>query len=153
MSGFTEYDNFDGVGLGELVRNGDISAVELLDDEAIHRTERVNGELNAVVYKLYEEARRTLASGLPKGPFCGVPFLLKDLHLLMKGTVTSNGSAMWRGVIAQHDSTLVTRYRQAGVVVFGKTNSPELGLNPVTEPREYGPSRKPLEYRQNAWGF
>ena len=142
MSGFAEYDNFDGLGLGELVRNGDISAADLLD-EAIDRTERVNGELNAVIDKLYEEARGAIASGLPKGPFCGVPFLLKDLHLLMEGAVTSNGSAMWRGAVADHDSTLVTRYRQAGVVVFGKTNSPELGLNPVTEPREYGPSRNP----------
>ena len=142
MSGFAEYDNFDGLGLGELVRNGDISAADLLD-EAIDRTERVNGELNAVIDKLYEEARGAISSGLPKGPFCGVPFLLKDLHLLMEGAVTSNGSAMWRGAVADHDSTLVTRYRQAGVVVFGKTNSPELGLNPVTEPREYGPSRNP----------
>ena len=142
MSGFAEYDNFDGLGLSELVRNGDISPVELLD-EAIDRTERINGELNAVVYTLYEEARSAVASGLPQGPFCGVPFLLKDLHLLMNGTITSNGSAMWRGVIAQHDSTLVTRYQEAGLVIFGKTNSPELGLQPVTEPRAFGPARNP----------
>ncbi len=142
MSGFAEYDSFDGLGLGELILNGDISATELLD-EAINRTERINGELNAVTYTLYEEARIMITAGLPKGPFCGVPFLLKDLHLLMDGTITSNGSAMWRGHIARHDSTLVTRYREAGLVFFGKTNSPELGLNPVTEPREFGPSRNP----------
>ena len=151
MAGFTEYDNFDGLGLGELVRNGDISASDLLD-EAIDRTERENGELNAVIDKLYEEARSAITSGLPKGPFCGVPFLLKDLHLLMEGAVTSNGSAMWRGAIADHDSTLVTRYREAGLVIFGKTNSPELGLNPVTEPREYGPSRNPWDIDRTPGG-
>jgi amidase len=142
MSGFAEYDNYDGLGLARLVRDGQVSAADLLD-EAIARTERVNGELNAVIYKLYDEARAAVNAGLPQGPFCGVPFLLKDLHLLMKGTVRSNGSAMWRGEVADHDSTLVQRYRETGLVIFGKTNSPELGLNPVTEPREFGPSRNP----------
>lgn len=142
MSGFSEYDNYDGLGLGQLVRDGQVSPVDLLE-EAITRTEQVNGELNAVVYKFYEEARAAIEAGLPQGPFCGVPFLLKDLHLLMQGVVRSNGSAMWRGEIADHDSTLVQRYRGAGLVIFGRTNSPELGLNPVTEPREFGPSRNP----------
>jgi amidase/6-aminohexanoate-cyclic-dimer hydrolase len=151
MSGFTEYDNFDGLGLGELVRNGDISATDLLD-EAIDRTEQVNGELNAVIDKLYEEARGAITAGLPKGPFYGVPFLVKDLHLLMEGAVTSNGSALWRGVVADHDSTLVRRYREAGLVIFGRTNSPELGLNPVTEPREYGPSRNPWDTNRTPGG-
>ena len=142
MTGFPEYDNYDGLGLAQLVRDGDVSAANLLE-EAIDRTERVNGKLNALVYKYYDEARAMVEAGLPDGPFQGVPFVLKDLHLFMQGTVTSNGSAMWRGEIADHDSTLVTRYRQAGLVIFGKTNSPELGLNPVTEPREFGPTRSP----------
>jgi amidase len=142
MSGFAEYDQYDGLELAKLVQGGQVSAAELLD-EAIARTERVNGELNAVIYKLYDEARTAVEARLPSGPFCGVPFLLKDLHLLMQGTVRSNGSAMWRGEVADHDSTLVQRYREAGLVIFGRTNSPELGLNPVTEPREFGPSRNP----------
>ena len=151
MSGFSEYDNYDGLGLAQLVRAGEISATDLLE-EAIDRTERVNGQLNAVVYKLYEEARAAIAAGLPDGPFCGVPFLLKDLHLFMKGAVSSNGSAMWRGAVADHDSTLVQRYRMAGLVTFGKTNSPELGLNPVTEPREFGPSRNPWDTNRTPGG-
>ena len=151
MSGFTEYDNYDGLGLGQLVRAGQISASDLLE-EAITRTERVNGELNAVVYQLYDEARTAIEAGLPQGPFCGVPFLLKDLHLLMKGAVRSNGSAMWRGDIADHDSTLVQRYRGAGLVIFGRTNSPEMGLNPVTEPREFGPSRNPWDTNSTPGG-
>lgn len=97
MSGFAEYDDYDGLGLGQLVREGHISASELLE-EAITRTERVNGELNALVYPLYDEARSTIKAGLPQGPFCGVPFLLKDFHLFIKGAMRSNGSAMWRGM-------------------------------------------------------
>jgi len=151
MSGFAEYDNYDGLGLSDLVRRGEISASDLLD-EAIGRVERVNGELNAVVYKYYDEARAEISAGLPDGAFHGVPFLLKDLHLFMKGTITSNGSAMWRDNVAQHDSTLVKRYRQAGLVTFGKTNSPELGLNPVTEPKAFGPSRNPWDTSRTPGG-
>ena len=118
MTGFAEYDNYDGLGLAKLVRDGDVSPGELLE-EAIGRTERVNGELNAVVHEYYDLARAAVAAGLPEGPFRGVPFLLKDLHLAMTDTVTSNGSAMWREAVADHDSTLVQRYRQAGVTIFG----------------------------------
>ena len=142
MAGFAEYDDYDALGLGQLVRSGEVSAKELLN-EAIDRVERVNDKLNAIVYRYYDEARSAIDAGLPDGPFQGVPFLLKDLHLFMQGLVSSNGSAMWRGNIADHDSTLVKRYKDAGLVIFGKTNSPELGLNPVTEPREFGPSRNP----------
>lgn len=151
MTVFAEYDNYDGLGLAELVRSGEVSASDLLE-EAIDRTERVNGSINAVVHTFYDMARASIRAGLPDGPFCGVPFLLKDLHLFMQGTVTSNGSAMWRGDVADHDSTLVQRYRQAGLVTFGKTNSPELGLNPVTELREFGPTRNPWNTQRTAGG-
>ncbi|MBT4521981.1 MAG: amidase [Halieaceae bacterium] len=144
MTGFAEYDNYDGLGLAELVRSGEVCAGDLLE-EAIARNERVNGELNAVVHTFYDQARVAIEAGLPEGPFQGVPFLLKDLHLAMRGTTTSNGSGMWRDQIADHDSTLVQRYRQAGLVTFGKTNSPELGLMPVTEPKAFGPSRNPWD--------
>ena len=120
MTGFAEYDNYDGLGLAELVRNGEISASDLLD-EATDRLERVNKALNAVVYKYYDEAHAAIEAGLPAGPFQGVPFLLKDLHLFMTGTVTSNGSAMLRDNVADHDSTLVQRYKRSGLVTFGKT--------------------------------
>jgi amidase len=144
MSGFSDYDNYDAMGMGQLVKDGQVSAGELLE-EAIARTEAVNGELNAVVHKHYEEARATVNAGPPAGPFCGVPFLLKDLHMMMRGTCTTNGSGMFRDKVADHDSTLVQRYREAGLVIFGKTNSPELGLMPVTEPTLYGPSRNPWD--------
>jgi amidase len=142
MSGFSEYDQYDGLGLAALVRQGDVTAEELLD-EAIVRTEQVNGELNAVVYKFYDQARQTIAKGLPDGLFTGVPFLIKDLHQLIEGCPLSNGSNMYRNDIADHDSTLVARYKDGGLVIFGRTNSPELGLMPVTEPKAYGASRNP----------
>jgi len=142
MSGFREYGEYDGLGLAGLVRDGQVSAEELLD-EAIERTERVNDKLNAVVHKHYEEARAAIKQGLPEGPFRGVPFLLKDLYMMMQGTHTTNGSAMYGQQPADFDTTLVERYKRAGLVIFGKTNSPELGLMPVTEPQRYGPSRNP----------
>jgi amidase len=142
MSGFAEYADYDGLGLAALVRNSDVSATELLD-EAVARTEQHNGALNAVTYKLYDQAREAIVRGLPEGPYTGVPFLIKDLHLFMKGVVSSNGSNMFRDNVADHDSTLISRYREAGLVIFGKTNSPEWGLMPVTEPRAFGPSRNP----------
>lgn len=142
MGGFTEYANYDGLGLAELVRRGELGATELLD-AAIARTEAVNGDLNAVVLKHYDEARAAIAAGLPEGLFSGVPFLLKNLELAMRGTVTTHGSAMYRGAVADYDSTLVSRYRAAGLLIFGKTNAPEFGLWPVTEPELHGPSRNP----------
>ncbi|NQX87666.1 MAG: amidase [Halioglobus sp.] len=146
MSGFKEYDNYDGLGLAELVQNREISALELLE-EAIDRTEHVNGELNGVVCKFYDKARSAAARGPAEGPFCGVPFLLKDLDMQMNETVCTNGSSLWRDAIAHDDNTLVRRYKDAGLVIFGKTNSPELGLNPVTEPTAHGPSRNPWNTR------
>jgi len=151
MNGFKEYDQYDAMGLAELVKNNEVSAAELLE-EAITRTDQVNGEINAVVYKHFEEARTAIDSGLPEGPFTGVPFLLKDLHLLLKGTTTSSGSSFFRDQVADHDSTLVERYKQAGLVIFGKTNSPELGLMPITEPRLFGPTRNPWNLERTPGG-
>jgi len=151
MAGFPDYDQYDGLGLAGLVRDGAVSATELLD-EAVQRIERRNPALNAVTYKLYDEARAAIRAGLPDGPFRGVPFLLKDLHLFMKGVVTSNGSSVWRDNVADHDSTLVQRYRNAGLVICGKTNTPELGLNPVTEPLGFGPTRNPWDTSRTPGG-
>jgi amidase/6-aminohexanoate-cyclic-dimer hydrolase len=142
VGGFGNYDDYDGLGLAALVRAGEVSAGELLE-EAISRTEALNPRINAVVHKHYDEGRAAIARGLPDGAFTGVPFLLKDLYMMLRGTVTSNGSAMFQGEVADHDSTLVQRYQQAGLVIFGKTNSPEWGLMPITEPELYGPSRNP----------
>src|SRR5690606_20976003 len=93
VSGFSDYDKYDGLGLAALVKRGELAPVELLD-EAITRTEAINPKINAVIMKHYDEARAQIARGLPDGPFKGVPFLLKDLHLLLEGTITTYGSAL-----------------------------------------------------------
>ena len=127
---FKEYDNYDALGLAGLVKNKEVSAEELLD-EAIERNEKINNQTNAVVLKHYDEAKEMIKKGLPKGPFTGVPYLLKDLHVLLTGTKTTYGSKFFEDFVADHNSTLVDRYLDAGLVIFGKTNSPEFGLNCV----------------------
>ncbi len=140
----SEYGALDALGLAELVRRREVTATELLD-EAIERAARVNGRLNAVVTPLHDEARRAIAAGVPDGPFAGVPFLLKDLDAGHEGTLMSSGSRFLAGHRSPHDATLVSRYRRAGLVIFGKTNTPELGLTPYTEPELFGPARNPWD--------
>jgi amidase len=131
MGGFEEYDQYDGLGLAELVRKGDVSAVELCE-EAVQRIEKVNPKLNAVVTPMFEEGRETAQGELPEGPFKGVPFLLKDLGAAYAGVPMTNGCKARRNYISEYDSDLVARFKQSGVVTLGKTNTPELGLMPYT---------------------
>jgi hypothetical protein len=137
-----EFESFDGLGLAGLVRRGDVSPAELLD-LAVSRVEARNPELNAVVTRLYDQARAAIAAGLPDGPFTGVPYLLKDLGAHYAGAVTSFGSALFKDFVVDHDSEITARLRRAGLVIFGKTNTPELGLTASTEPRLFGPTRNP----------
>ena len=148
---FKEYDNYDALGLAELVKNKEVSAGELLE-EAIQRTEKVDDQINAVVLKHYDEAKAMIKDGLPNGPFTGVPYLLKDLHVLLRGTKTTYGSKFFKDYVADHNSTLVDRYLEAGLVIFGKTNSPEFGLTVTTEPELYGPTRNPWNLDHSAGG-
>lgn len=147
MAHFELYETYDALGLAELVRTKEVSALELLET-AIARVERFNPTLNAVVMPMYEEARKLIGKGLPDGPLKGVPFLLKDLGVFYQGVSTTSGCQFLSQAIADHTSTLVQRYLQAGLVVFGKTNTPEFGLTVTTEPRFYGPCRNPwnIEY-------
>src|SRR5215471_1846910 len=120
---FAEYDRYDGLGLAHLVRRGEVSPSDLLE-EAITRIERHNPVLNAVVYKAYDEARATAKGKLPDGPFKGVPFLIKDIGMEVAGWPMSDGSAFLRNYVSQRDAVLTGRYRDAGVVLVGKTNTP-----------------------------
>jgi amidase len=148
---FTEYEDYDAVGLAQLVRNRDVSPEQLLE-AAIARVEQRDQALNAVVNKLYDHARAAIRAGLPQGPLRGVPFLLKDLHALCTGTVTSNGSRFFQNNRADHDAELVSRYKKAGLVIFGKTNTPEFGLTITTEPTLFGPTRNPWQPQHTAGG-
>lgn len=137
-----DYQGQDAMGLSQLVKSGEVSAEELLQ-AAIQRAEAVNPKVNAIVTPLYDFAREQIKAGLPDGPFTGVPFLLKDLLTSLEGTPLSNGSNAFKGQISPSDSELTRRYKSSGVVIFGKTNTPEFGLMGVTEPKAFGPSRNP----------
>lgn len=138
-----DYGEHDGLGLAALVTSGKASPLELLD-AAIARIERHNGALNAVVYKAYEEARAVAASGkLPDGPFKGVPFLLKDLGVRVKNWPRTSGSRFAAIDADSEDSILIERYRAAGLVLAGKTNTPEFGIPGVTTSAKLGPCRNP----------
>ncbi len=139
---FNEYAAHDGLGLAALVRTRDASPAELLE-AAIERIERHNGTLNAVVYKAYDEARKTAAGALPDGPFKGVPFLIKDLGVRVKGWPRTSASRFAQVNADGEDSELITRYRTAGVVMAGKTNTPEFGIPGVTTSALLGPCRNP----------
>jgi len=151
MDGLREYDHYDGLGLAELVRRKEVSPAELVE-EAIRRIETVNPQINAVIHPMYDLARQQVQQGLPEGPFRGVPFLLKDLLVYYAGVPTRSGSRFFRDFVPDHDSEIVRRYRQAGVVVLGKTNTPELGLVPYTEPVLFGPSRNPWDLSRTTGG-
>jgi len=137
-----DYANYDGLGLAELVRKRDVTPAELLD-AAIERIERSNPKLNAVVYKAYDEARATAASALPDGPFKGVPFLIKDLGVRVKNWPRTSASRFAQIDADTDDSELTKRYRASGVVLAGKTNTPEFGIPGVTSSALLGPCRNP----------
>lgn len=148
---FDEYRRYDALGLAELVRKGDVAPLELLDI-AIARTEAVNPQLNAVIHKMYDEGRRLAAQVNRQAPFAGVPFLIKDLGLEVKGFPLRTGCRGYEGYISPEDSVLVKRFREAGLIYFGKTNTPEFGLTPFTEPEHFGPTRNPWNPERSAGG-
>ena len=107
------------------------------------RIEQVNPKLNAVIHKMYDQARATAAAGPAQGRFSGVPFLLKDLVAEYKDAPFEEGSRSVQGYVSRQDSELVRRLKSAGLIIIGKTNTPEFGLVPTTEPELYGPTLNP----------
>ncbi|MFT3765415.1 MAG: amidase [Minicystis sp.] len=151
MSIAAAYDAHDAVGLADLVRRGEVSAAELLE-EAVSRAERVNPKLNAVVLPMYDLARRNVARGLPDGPLKGVPFLIKDLAAQYAGVPLKHGSRLYANNVPAQHSTLIDRYERAGLVVFGKTNTSELGILPTCETVIYGPCHNPWKLGYSTGG-
>ena len=151
MHGFAEYVEHDGLGLAELVRGGQVSALEVLE-AAIARIEQLNPGLNAVVTKVYDEARAE-AQGLDRNAaFAGVPFLLKDLGGAQAGVPLSAGSRFFAHAAAPADAEIVRRHRRAGLMILGRTNTPEFGLNASTEPVLVGPTRNPYDPTRTSGG-
>jgi len=132
----------DATAQAALVRSGEVSPSELVD-QAIARIEKLNPQLNAVIHPLFARARSAAAGPLPDGPFRGVPLLLKDLGAELAGTPFSEGTAFSGDYHSTVDQELTTRFLAAGFVVCGKTNTPEFGILPTTEPQRFGPSRNP----------
>lgn len=146
-----EYLAQDAVGLADLIARREVSAAEVLE-AAIVRLEAVNPRINAVIRPLVDDARALVAKGAPSGPLGGAPYLIKDISALMKGVPTTAGSRLFANNIPPADSAIVEQYRAAGLVIFGKTNTPELGLEPVTEPELFGPSRNPWDLSRTPGG-
>ncbi len=120
MAGFAEYDSYDALGLAELVRTGQVSSAELVA-ECISRIERVNPQINSVVFELFDAARARSSGDLGDGPFAGVPFLVKDLIQRIPGVPTQEGSRFFEGCTPTRATTLYRRWLDAGVVPVAKT--------------------------------
>ncbi|MBI4596603.1 MAG: amidase [Candidatus Tectomicrobia bacterium] len=150
---------YDAIGLGELIRKGEIKPSELIET-TIKSIEKINPRLNAVIYKMYELARQQAAALESKSSgsnkfeslLSGVPFLLKDLLAEYKGTPFHEGSLAVKGYISKIDTELVKRQKSAGLITVGKTNTPEFGLMPCTDPAIYGPTCNPWNPALTAGG-
>ena len=147
----TSYSQCDGLGLAELVRRKEASPAELLD-WAIANAATINPRLNCIAHMHCEEARAQIAAGLSPGAFRGVPFIVKDLGIELAGTVTSAGSRAFSDRVATYDSELASRYKRAGLVIFAKSTSPELGLTYTTESKAFGATRNPWNLNRSAGG-
>jgi amidase len=151
MTSSDEFMNLDATAQAELVRQKKVKPIELVE-AAIARIERLNPKLNAVVTPLLESARAAAEKRLPDGPFKGVPFLIKDLVAEREGTRLAEGTAFSQEYVSVEDSELVRRQRRAGLIILGKTNTPELGILPTTEPRRFGPARNPWDLSRTTGG-
>ena len=151
MPGFTEYGSYDALGLAELVRAGQVSSAELVE-ECISRIERVNPQINSVVFELFEAAHARSLGDLGEGPFAGVPFLIKDLIQRIPGVPTQEGSLFFKGWTPTDETNLYRRWLDAGVVPVAKTATSELGLLPVVETDLHGVTRNPWMLDRTAGG-
>ena len=151
MSQPDELAFLDATAQADLIRKGEIHPRELVD-AAIARIERINPALNAVVTPMFDQARDLARGTLPDGPFSGVPFLLKDLLASCTGVPMTLGSELLRDFVPDHDSELVSRYKQAGFIILGKTNTPEFGILPTTEPALFGPCHNPWDTGRTTGG-
>jgi amidase len=155
MSSIADHTRWlDATAQSELVASGKVSPLEMVN-AAIERVERYDGALNALTYRWFEAARELASSStLPDGPFRGVPYLLKDLYAAEAGKPLSNGSKAYKAAdyVSSEDSTLVSRYKAAGLISIGRSNSPEFGSIPVTEPEAWGPTRNPWDLSRTPGG-
>lgn len=146
-----DYIQKDAIGLAEWVRSGDVSSLELVE-EAIRRIEAVNPDVNAVIHKMYDQAREKATGDLPDGPFKGVPFLVKDMRAPFAGEPMWMGSRFLKGYVPDHDYEVIRRFKKAGLITLGKSNVPEFGLTFFTEPELFGTTNNPWDTQRTAGG-
>jgi len=145
-----ELATLDATDQAALVRRGELTARELVE-AAIERIEALNPTLNAVITPMYEQARAAADAG-PSGPFAGVPYLVKDLVLEVAGVRFCEGSAFLKDNVSTFDSELTLRLRRAGLVLVGKTNTPEFGMAPACEPQLFGATHNPWDTNRSTTG-
>ena len=151
MITLSEYTSYDGLGLADLVARKHVTPEELVA-AALQAAEKVNPKLNAVLQTLPTQAAEAVRTGLPQGPFTGVPFLIKELVLHAKNVRCDMGSRFARGFTPTEDTELMARFRQTGLVLVGTTQTPELGYNPTTETVLFGPVHNPWDLTRSAGG-
>lgn len=148
---YARYRQHDATAQAELVRTGQTAPGELLE-AALTRAEQVNTRINAITEPWWEHARERAAAPHLTGPLAGVPFLLKDLGQEWAGTRCNYGSTALRGTTARETAEVVHRWLAAGLVPFGRTNAPELGIKAITEPHAFGPTRNPWNPERTSGG-
>ena len=135
----------DALRLAELVRQREVSPAELTET-AISLIETLDPKLNAVVIRDFDRARAHAAQSLPKGPFGGVPYVLKNIGSGCEGLPLTNSLPFRKDYISPSNSEMVRRIKASGLNILGRTNVPEQGWCIATEPRMYGPTLKSMEY-------
>lgn len=146
-----EYNRHDAVGLAALVATGEVTAAEVLQ-ESTARIEATERPLNGVVATCFDDAHRNVDALLPTGPLTGVPYLVKDLNTWVRGMPATNGSRALANFVPDRDAVLVERLRTAGLILLGKTNTPEFGLNVCTAPALFGVTPNPFDPTRSAGG-
>lgn len=146
-----DYVSHDAMSLAQLVADKQVSPSELLE-EAITRASEEDTRLNFIAQELYDYGRARIEEGLPEGPFRGVPFLEKDLHMHIPGKRSGQGSRLYSNYVPDFKSELVDRHEKSGLVIFGKTTTPEFGLTGTTESVAEGATRNPWNLEHSSGG-
>jgi amidase len=151
MISLQEYTSHDGLGLAQLVARKEVKPEELVA-AAMAAISKVNPKLNAVLQTFPKEAAAEIKRGLPAGPFTGVPFLIKEIMLHAKNVPCNMGSRLAQGLVFPEDTDLMARFRRAGLVLVGTTQTPDFAYGPTTEPVLYGPARNPWDLTRSTGG-
>ena len=152
MLKMSEFADYDGLGLADLVKGGKVTPTEL-KDASLEAIEILNPKLNSVVTVLADEAQKEIEAGLSDGPFKGVPFVIKELIAHAAGVPMHMGSKLAEGLTLPHDTELMARFRKAGLVTVATTTTPEFGFNANTEPVPPRFHPESLEHRAEPWWF